>query len=138
MDYIRQSVESLMAKYRTNDPYQLAKEMDIEVIPYSFSHIKGLVINMYGKIIIALNSNHPEILQRAALAHELGHFTLSPTGVGYFFLSDHTLMESKVEYEANRFMVELLAGEEEPNINETIGQFATRLGIPREMIRLIK
>lgn len=74
-------------------------------------------------------------MKRVVLAHELGHRQLSPQGAEYFFLAEYTLMESRVEYEANRFTVELLTGDEEPELNETLEQFAARLGIPVEMMR---
>lgn len=82
-----------------------------------------------------LNSNLPEWLKRFVLAHELGHRKLSPGGVGYFFLAETTLMEPKVEYEANRFVVELLTAREELEPEESLEQFAARVGVPVEMMR---
>lgn len=42
------------------------------------------------------------------LTHELGHEQLAPKGAGYYFFSENTCMEPKVEYEANRLAVEYL------------------------------
>jgi len=44
-------------------------------------------------------------------------------------------MEDKVEYEANRFMVELLSWDEKQERDETMEQFAKRIGVPAEMMR---
>ncbi|GAB6172037.1 ImmA/IrrE family metallo-endopeptidase [Paradesulfitobacterium aromaticivorans] len=138
MHYIQRAVRELVDEYSTQDPFTLAKEMGIQVFYYPFRKVKGMVIEIGAHKMVGLNSELPERLQRVVLAHELGHYTLSPAGVGYFFTSEHTLMESKVEYEANRFAVELLAGDADPEEGETLEQFAARMGVPWEMIRLIK
>ncbi|WP_172613421.1 ImmA/IrrE family metallo-endopeptidase [Moorella sp. E306M] len=135
LDYIRQSVKQLVEKYKTNDPYRLAQEMGIDVDEFPFRRIKGLILEIAGKVTIVLNSNLPAWLKRVILAHELGHRQLSPRGAGYFFLAEHTLMESRVEYEANRFTVELITWDEKPELNETLEQFAARVGLPVDMMR---
>ena len=135
MDYIRETVECVVQEYGTRDPYRLAQAIGIEVDEFPFRRIKGLIIELFNQTIIILNSNLPDWYKRLVLAHELGHQQLSPQGVGYFFISEYTLMESKVEYEANRFAVELLAGGQEPEVDETLEQFAARVGVSVEMIR---
>jgi Zn-dependent peptidase ImmA (M78 family) len=93
-----------------------------------------MVINILGRNIIALNSRLNNYGQRLILAHELGHFALSPRGTGYFFISENTLMESKFEYEANRFAIELLAGDEEPDDGESI---AIKNKIPQSLAGVV-
>jgi len=135
VDYIKQSVKQLVEEYETSDPYRLAQAMGIDVDEFPFRRIKGLILKIAGRVTIVLNSNLPEWLKRVVLAHELGHRQLSPQGMGYFFLAEYTLMESKVEYEANKFTVELLTWGERPEIDETLEQFAARVGVPVEMMR---
>jgi len=94
-----------------------------------------MVIKIAKKVTIVLNSNLPDWMKRVVLAHELGHQQLSPQGTGYFFLTEYTMMETGVEYEANRFTVELLTWDEEPELDETIYQFAARVGLPAAMMR---
>ncbi len=137
MDYIRQTVETLVDLYETRDPFELAKSQGIEVFHFPFSKIKGMVIKVLDQTIIALNSELSYYEQRIILAHELGHHALSPAETGYFFISENTLMEPKIEYQANRFAVELLTGDKEPNVGESTEQFAARVGIPKEMMRYI-
>lgn len=120
MDYIKQSVKQLIEEHETSDPYRLAHLMNIDVDEFPFCRIKGLILEIARRITIVLNSNFPEWLKRVVLTHELGHRQLSPQGVGYFFLAEHALMESKVEYEANRFTVELLTWGEEPGFDEAL------------------
>ncbi|NPV80684.1 MAG: ImmA/IrrE family metallo-endopeptidase [Firmicutes bacterium] len=135
MDYIRQTVECIVQEHDTRDPYRLAQAMGIDVDEFPFQRIKGLIIELVNRTVIVLNSNLPDWYKRLVLAHELGHRQLSPQGAGYFFISECTFMESKVEYEANRFAVELLAGDQKPEIDETLEQFAGRVGVPVEMMR---
>jgi Zn-dependent peptidase ImmA (M78 family) len=135
VDYIKRAVKELVEEYETSDPYRLARLMGIDVDEFPFRRIKGLILEIAGKVTIVLNANLPEWLKRVVLAHELGHRQLSPQGVGYFFLAEHTLMESRVEYEANRFTVELLTWGEEPELDETLEHFAARVGLPVEMMR---
>lgn len=135
MDYIKRAVKELVEEYETSDPYRLARLMDIDVDEFPFRQIKGLILEIAGKVTIILNSNIPDWLKRVVLAHELGHKQLSPQGAGYFFMADYTLMESKVEYEANRFAAELLSWDEELELNETMEHFAVRAGVPVKMMR---
>jgi len=135
LNYIKQSVNQLVNEYKTNDPYRLAQEIGIDIDEYPFRQIKGLILEIAGMITIVLNSNLPDWLKRVVLAHELGHRQLSPQGAGYFFLAEYTLMESRVEYEANKFAVELLTWGENPEIDETLEKFASKIGVPVEMMR---
>lgn len=109
--------------------------MGIEVDEFPFRKIKGLILEIAGRVTIVLNSSLPEWLKRVVLTHELGHQQLSLRGAGYFFLAEHTLMKTKVEYEANRFAVELLCGEDKPEKGEGVEHFAARIGVPVEMMR---
>lgn len=135
MNYMKQAVARLIDEYERDDPYLLASRLGIDVEEYPFRKIKGLVIEIGNRTVIALNSALPEPRKRAILAHELGHWQLATARVGYFFISTHTVMEPKVEYEANRFAAELLAGNEEPEPGETLERFAARTGVPVKMMR---
>ncbi len=133
--YIRQAVDELVCACGTREPYHIAQFLDIEVDEYSFrSNIKGMVVQASDGVSIAINSRLSNPWKRFVLAHELGHFQLSYKGVGYFFLSEYTLMLPLVEREANLFAIELLVGDEEPYWGETVEQFAIRMGIPVEMV----
>lgn len=135
MDYIKQFVKQLIENHETNDPYRLARAIGIDIDEFPFRRIKGLILEIAENVTIVLNSNLPEWLKRVVLAHELGHRQLSPQGMGYFFMAEHTFMESRVEYEANKFAVELLTWGEEPEFDESMEHFAARVGLPVEMMR---
>jgi len=135
VDYIKQYIKQLIEQHETKDPYRLARAMGIEIDEYPFRRIKGLILEIAEKVTIVLNSNLPGWLKRVVVAHELGHRLLSPRGTGYFFLAEHTLLDSKVEYEANRFTAELITWGEEQGIDETLEHFAARVGLPVEMMK---
>lgn len=135
MNYIQKAVEKFVQKHNTTDPYELASAERIEVIEYPFTKVNGMVMTIADILTIALNSNLSEEMKRAVLAHELGHYLLSPSGTGYYFISENTLMESKIEYEANQFMFYLLIGDKRPKENETLEQFRARVRIPEEVMK---
>lgn len=134
-EYINQSVQYLVSEHETNDPYRLTRQMGIDVDEHPFGRTRGMVLEIAGHVTIILNSNLPEWLKRVVLAHELGHLVLSPGGKGYFWITEHTLMESRVEYEGHKFAAELLTWEEVPEEDETLERFAARVGVPVEMMR---
>ena len=135
MDYIQRIVTMFTEKHNTRDPYELANAEGIRVLFYPFSKIKGMIIPPNEHKICVINSLLPDNWQRFVLAHELGHYILSPAGYGYFFISENTLMEPKLEYEVNRFAMELLFGNDKPEAGESLEYFAARLGIPIELMR---
>lgn len=136
MHYIRQAVNDLVCTWETRDPYRICEYLGIEVDQYCFrDNIKGLTIRVSGRTLVAINSMLPRQWKRFVLAHEIGHNQLSSKAAGYFFLSEHTFMEPLIEREANRFAVELLAGHDEPMRDESMERFATRVGVPLEMMR---
>lgn len=135
MDYIRRSVHSLVQRYGTSDPYELAQALGIEIDEYPFTKIKGIAFEAQGEKLIVVNSTLSWAMKRLVVAHELGHHVLSLGDAGYFFLTTFTLMEPKVEYNANRFAVELVTYGKRPCLSETLEQFAGRTGVPLELIR---
>lgn len=97
-NYISQAVQYLVGEQETNDPYRLARQLGIQVDEHPFrGRIRGMVLNIAGQVTVILNANLPGWLKRVVLAHELGHLVLSPKGYGYFWLAEHTLMESKTD-----------------------------------------
>ncbi|MHB1418880.1 MAG: ImmA/IrrE family metallo-endopeptidase [Bacillota bacterium] len=134
---IVKSVKNLITQFGTRDPIQIAEQLGMTVIPYPFGRIKGLIMEIHGHKFIGVNSRLPRIIQKALIAHELGHGLLSPAGVSYFFLVEKTLFRAdKQERTANQFAAELLIGEEPAEYGETLEEFAKRLGIPLELVKV--
>ena len=105
---IKRTVEKLMRKYNTNDPFKLAEKLNI-IVKYDDLGNTWEYFITYKRIkIIHINNNLEEWLQRYTCAHELGHSILHK-GVPTPFLKKHTLFSiDKIERQANTFAVELL------------------------------
>lgn len=105
---IKRTVEKLMRKYNTNDPFKLAEKLNIFVKYDDLGNTWGYFITYKRIKIIHINNNLEEWLQRYTCAHELGHSILHK-GVPTPFLKKHTLFSiDKIERQANTFAVELL------------------------------
>lgn len=102
---IKRTVEKLMRKYNTNDPFKLAEKLNIIVKYDDLGNTWGYFITYKRIKIIHINNNLEEWLQRYTCAHELGHSILHK-GVPTPFLKKHTLFSiDKIERQANTFAV---------------------------------
>ena len=108
--------KGLIKKYKTNDPFVIAKALGIEIL-YSddLKRLKGMYrVIKRNRFIILNNKNSPE-MSRIVCAHELGHDQLhrefaKNTPFQEFVLYD---MASRHEYEANVFAANLLLDDSE-------------------------
>lgn len=136
-------VRNLIRKYNTRCPYNLAKELDINIHECNLSHDmpKGLFKKMLGKKFIVLNLTRieNEYEKQFVLAHELGHAILHSSDTT-FFLHDHTFCNrGRFELEANKFAAELLINEKylDACCLETLSieQLAAYFCVPKELIK---
>ena len=115
---MKKDIKSLTAffirKYGTNNPFEIARSLDIEVYQIPLGEISGYYKYQKKHKCIFLNSELENIhFMRLVMAHELGHAILHPKENCYF-LEHHTLMlTNKNEVEANRFAVNLLISDDE-------------------------
>lgn len=140
--WIKQSVQELVEKYNTNDPYELASYKNVHIIHFNLhEEIDGLYKYDRRNKYIFLNNNLDEIYKRFVCAHEFGHSQLHPR-VNTPFLRKNTLLSTeKIEVEANRFAVELLIPDNDIKIessNLTINELSTSYGVPKEVVKLKK
>lgn len=129
---IKRTVEKLMRKYNTNDPFKLAEKLNIFVKYDDLGNTWGYFITYKRIKIIHINNNLEEWLQRYTCAHELGHSILHK-GVPTPFLKKHTLFSiDKIERQANTFAVELLIPDKVIAQYEgyTVHNIADIVGIP--------
>lgn len=132
---IKSTVQKLSKKYKTNDPFKLARELDILVVYENLGSILGYFDAHFRMKTIHINENAPEELKGFICAHELGHAILHAK-VNTPFLSAYTLYSvGKIERQANTFAVELLLPDE--NLSEysehPISSIAKSVGIPSGM-----
>lgn len=99
---------SLVRKYRTRDPFQLAEALGCVVIRTPLQGIRGFYQYVKRCYVIYIDSALGEQDARFVCAHEIGH-ALMHRGYNRIFLDSHTYFPTnKYEIEANRFAVDLL------------------------------
>lgn len=140
----REKVKSLVKKFKTRDPFAIAKGLGI-IIKYKYlsdDYPKGMFKKMLRRRYIILNmnkiSNENEL--RVVMAHELGHAVLHNSDSA-FFLHDHTFYSrGRFEKEANAFAAELLI---DPSIIDelyidsySLNQLSNFYRVPIEFIKL--
>ena len=106
---IRLKVLNLIVKYRTKNPFKLAKKLNIEILIEDLGEVRGLFKKILRRKFIFINSNLSEFDRLLVCCHELGHAILHSSSE-YQFLIDNTslLRRSKLEDEANLFASWLL------------------------------
>jgi Zn-dependent peptidase ImmA (M78 family) len=142
VDY-KKKVKSLVKKYRTRDPYTIAKGERIEIKYKYLSHSspKGIFKRVLRKKYIIINMTRiiDDFDLRIVLAHELGH-AIRHSSNSAFFLHDHTFYNrGKFEIEANEFAAELLIDEDKIDklylMSCSIEQLACSYEVPIELVR---
>lgn len=133
---IERTVQRLIRKYKTSDPFEIATAMNINI---SFLDLpddcRGYYLRTLRRRFIAINSNLSEEWQRIVCAHELGHDQLH-RGMSRFFLNEKTFFSAgKYEVEANEFAVNLLLYDQRPEEDEAMSHFFARNNLPVEMIK---
>ncbi len=111
---IQLKVLNLIKKYGTNNPFKLAKKLNIEIIFDDLGEVRGLFKRILKRKFIFINSELSEFDQMLVCCHELGHAVLHSSSE-YQFLIDNTkiLRRSKIEDEANLFASYLLISDDE-------------------------
>ena len=117
---------SLIRKHGTNDPFRIAKELNIPVHFRSMKRQKAFCLCVMRNYSIHINEKLSEQMQRMACAHELGHIMLHKDllrpekGEKARQLVELELFDitSMTEYEANLFA----ANKPLPVFNKAVGQ----------------
>lgn len=137
---MKKKVEQIVKRYKTDNPFEIAKDKGIIVLNQNLGSILGYFI-LYKRIpVININENLNEEMQRVVCAHELGHAVLHPK-ISTPFMKKHTLFSiERIEHEANMFAAELLISDD--SLQECIYNQMTTLEIaalhcvPKELVEL--
>lgn len=132
-EHINNLIETTVYETQSANPRDIAAYFGIQIVLFPFQVLKGLILTLSGQTFIAINQGLDEPEQRAVLAHELGHFVLSPRRYGYFYVTANTSLDVKLEREANLFALGLLTYGHGIEIDESVESYAQRLGIPTEL-----
>lgn len=135
---IQDTVKKLVKKYQTNNPYELAKCLNIMIIYNALGSINGYYTKAYRQKFIVLNDGLSYEQERFTLAHEIGHSVLHPAASTPFFNQNTFFSVNKLELEANRFALELLLPDDLLLQYEsyTTEQIARLYGLRKELIEL--
>lgn len=107
----------LVSHCGTRDPYKLAKELDIHVIPCCFKSQRGAYkVVLRNRFIFLKNDLHP-VMEKIVLWHELGHDTLhreeAVRNGGFEEFNIFDMQDSRMEYEANIFASQISLPDED-------------------------
>lgn len=126
---IKNLVDQLIKKYGTSNPFKLYKLLGIAVVFEPLGSIHGYYSRSHRTKVIHINENLSRKKQLSTCAHELGHAIQHPNENTAFLKSKTHFPTSKIESEANEFMIELLF-----NQDITIHEAVEKYGIPRRLI----
>lgn len=135
---IKQLAQSLIDKYGTADPIQLAAALGVNVLYCPLGATLGYYMHDRRNKIIVINDQTSDEIRPYICAHELGHVLLHGTS-NLPFLSRHTLFSiDKIERQADTFAVELLLPDDlcREYADMTIEKIGQMYGIPLPIIKL--
>ncbi|MBV7275440.1 ImmA/IrrE family metallo-endopeptidase [Clostridiaceae bacterium UIB06] len=139
-NYIKEKVDKLIKKFKTDDPFELAKLLKIKVVYWPLhEEVNGLYQYEKRVKLIYINSSLSYLMQRVVCAHELGHAILHPK-LNRTFLKKYTFFNlNKYENEANKFASELLISDDlvkEYPSYFNLEQISISEGLPIELFKL--
>lgn len=135
---VKDTVSSLIKKYGTSNPFELATHLNISVLFEELGTIRGYYNKPLRMKQIHINCNLDRHIQKYTCAHELGHAVIHPNASTPFLRSETGLSVDKMEIEADTFAVNLLIPDEVilENYHHTIEQLSRVLGYEKAMIEL--
>lgn len=114
-DRFKRIAIGLIAKYGTNDPFELCNLLNIKIIyEDNFKSFFGMYCKIKDEKCIIINSSHDELTRRIICSHELGHSFQNSESV-VFMKENYLFGTEKVENEANYFAAALVFGNLIPN-----------------------
>lgn len=133
--------EKTIRKYKTKDPFKIAKTMGIELVVKELGNLKGFYKVIYDIPFIFLCASLGRKEAKIVLAHEIGHHVLHKEFAAFGFEETSVFSPaSRREYEANLFAAELLISddfvEEAVEHGYTAEQMAAVLGVDKDFIAL--
>ncbi|MFC4387483.1 ImmA/IrrE family metallo-endopeptidase [Gracilibacillus marinus] len=131
--FIRKKVEQLVKKYNTNDPFELADKLHINIVFEPLGSIQGYYSRSHRTKVIHINDTLSPKKRLFTCSHEMGHAILHPNENTSFLKSQTLFSTDKLEQEANLFALELLLSREvfQPI---TVAEAKEEYGIPEQLL----
>ena len=135
---IKARVNRLVRFYKTRDPFEMIKGMNIILVNYPLEGVRGFYQYFQRNNIIYLDEKLSDSERRFVLAHELGHMILHKKSNAIFMDTRTQFNTSKYEQEANLFAMELLLPDSflDEYRDFTIDQISRMTGYHRGLIEL--
>lgn len=127
--------ESLVAQYKTRNPFEIAEQMGILVLDVPLTDVLGFTQKVQRQSIIYLADNLENHQRNFICAHELGHICMHDH-MNCVFLSRSTqLVTGRYETEAQHFAVDLLFDDYDLQdyLNYPISTVANILGVDDDL-----
>lgn len=107
-EVIEDSINKLVKRYKTNNPFEIANAMNILVIKEPLGSVNGYYNKFVRQKLIHINSELSHNQQLFTCAHELGH-AIHHANANTPFLRNNTFYSvNKLERQANMFAALLL------------------------------
>lgn len=135
---IKRRVEQIIRKYRTRDPFEMIKGMNVILVYYPLEGVHGFYQYFQRNNIIYLDERLSKNEQRFVLAHELGHMFLHKKANAIFMDTRTQFNTDKFELEANTFAIDLLLPDSllEEYKEFTVEQISRLTGYHKRLIEL--
>lgn len=135
---IKRRVEQIVRKYRTRDPFEMIKGMNVILVYYPLEGVHGFYQYFQRNNIIYLDERLSKNEQRFVLAHELGHMFLHKKANAVFMDTRTQFNTDKFELEANTFAIDLLLPDSllEEYKEFTVEQISRLTGYHKRLIEL--
>ncbi len=116
IERVARTADGLVRRLGTRDPWAVARELGVEVLPRAFSRQNGAYKLIMRNPFIFIRSDLDEVMSSIVLAHELGHHCLHRREAeimgGFQEFNLFSLQNDRLEYEANVFASQLLLSDE--------------------------
>lgn len=135
---IKARVEKLVRFYRTRDPFEMIRGMNVLLVYYPLEGVRGFYQCFKRNNIIYIDERLSDHERKFVLAHELGHMFLHKKANAIFMDTRTQFSTGKYELEANEFAMDLLVDDatlsEYPDM--TVEQLSRMFGYHRKLIEL--
>ena len=135
---IKARVDKLVRKYKTRDPFEMIKGMNVILVLYPLEGVRGFYQYFQRNNIIYIDETLSDHDKMFVLAHELGHMMLHKKSNAIFMDTRTQFKTSRYETEADKFAMELLISDDSlSEYNEyTIDQLSLVYGYHQKLIEL--
>lgn len=135
---VKAMVDKLVRKYKTRDPFEMIKGMNVILVSYPLDGVRGFYQYFQRNNIIYIDEKLSDHDKMFVLAHEIGHMILHRKQNAIFMDTRTQFKTSRYETEADKFAVELLISDDSlAEYTEcTIDQLSLVYGYHKKLIKL--